>query len=37
LKGFFGAFLMLVAILLWRKTTQDGRTASPLDGNKSHV
>lgn len=34
LKGFFGAFLMLVAILLWRKTMQDG-TTSTVDGNKS--
>jgi len=37
LKGFFGAFLMLVAILLWRKTMEDRRTASPQDGNKSDV
>ncbi len=37
LKGFFGAFLMLVAILLWRKTMEAGRTTSPEDGNKSDV
>ena len=37
LKGFFGAFLMLVAILLWRKTMEAGRTISPEDGNKSDV
>ncbi len=37
LKGFFGVFLMLVAILLWRKTMEVGRTTSPEDGNKSDV
>ncbi len=37
LKGFFGAFLMLVSILLWRKTMRDGGTGSPEDANKSNV
>jgi uncharacterized membrane protein YfcA len=27
LKGFFGCFLMLAAILLWRKVRQESRTA----------
>ena len=37
LKGFFGAFLMLVAILLWRKTMEADRTTSPQGRNKSDV
>jgi uncharacterized protein len=37
LKGFFGAFLMLVAILLWKKKMEDGRRISPEDMNKSNV
>jgi uncharacterized protein len=37
LKGFFGTFLMLVAILLWRKTTRDGRTESLEDAKNFNV
>jgi uncharacterized protein len=37
LKGFFGAFLMLVAILLWRKTMPDGGTRSAEHASKSNV
>lgn len=37
LKGFFGSFLMLVALLLWRKTIRGDRTASPEETQESNV
>jgi uncharacterized protein len=37
LKGFFGSFLMAVAILLWKKTVGDEGTANPEEMQKSNA
>ena len=37
LKGFFGCFLIVVSVLLWRKTGRDAGTANPAETHAPNV